>query len=92
MAALKSYSYECGCRFRASESEDTTKCLTCRIIDDLKAGRLQPPASIQRPMDSPAMRASLSGQHVAKRIFAEQVSSTAKRVMFVECLAAACDV
>ena len=53
MAALKSYSCKCGCRFRASDCEDTTKCLTCRIIDDLKAGRLPLPATIRLPIDSP---------------------------------------
>ena len=29
--ALRSYSCECGYHFRASESEDTTKCLTCTL-------------------------------------------------------------
>jgi hypothetical protein len=45
--ALKLYPCECGRRFQLSESEDTTKCLTCRIVDDLKAGRVQPPAAIR---------------------------------------------
>jgi hypothetical protein len=60
--ALKSYSCGCGCRFRVSDSEGITKCLTCRIVDDLKAGRLQPPAAIRLPTDSPAM--VVGGGHV----------------------------
>ena len=53
--ALKSYSCGCGCRFQVARGEDTTKCLTCRIVDDLKAGRVQPPAAIRRPRESPAL-------------------------------------
>ena len=41
--------------FQVARGEDTTKCLTCRIVDDLKAGRVQPPAAIRRPRESPAL-------------------------------------
>ena len=40
---LTSRSCGCGCRFQVAHGEDAAKCLTCRIIDDLKAGRVQTP-------------------------------------------------
>ena len=64
MAALRSYSCECGGSFQVTDSEDTTMCLTCRIVYDLKAGRIQPPEAIRLPMDSLAM--VVGGRHVQR--------------------------
>ena len=55
--ALKSYSCEYGRRFLASDNEDVSKCLTCRIIDDLKAG------SFSRPQQSDFRRKWPADRH-----------------------------
>jgi hypothetical protein len=48
LSILTSRSCGCGCRFQVADGEDTAKCLTCHIIDDLRAGRVQTPIAIRR--------------------------------------------
>jgi hypothetical protein len=62
MEALKSCSCECSCTFWVFDGEDASMCLTCCIVYDLKAGKIQPPVANRLPMDSLAMAVGYAGR------------------------------
>ena len=52
---LTSRSCGCGSRFQVADGEDAAGSLTARIIDDLKAGRVQTPAIRREPAALPVV-------------------------------------